>query len=62
MISRLKKLADDSNNVMPNGVIWNDDIWDTYDDHIYKKKTNINREWTFEQPINNSEWNLQQNN
>ena len=61
MISRLRKIADNSNNVQPNGVIWNDDIWDTYDDITKKQKTNINREWLFEYQMDNPEWSLQQN-
>lgn len=57
-VARLKKLCYDSSNVAPNGIIWNDDIWDTYDT---KKQynTNIDRTWQFEKPIDNQEWNLQ---
>ena len=63
MISRLKKLSYDSTYVAPNGVIWNDDIWDTYDDYgLKQQKSNINREWKFEEPVDNQEWILQQQN
>jgi UDP-N-acetyl-D-mannosaminuronic acid transferase (WecB/TagA/CpsF family) len=61
-VARLKRVAEDSCNVPPNGVIWNDDIWDTYDESLIKnQKSNINREWLFEEPITNQEWNLQEN-
>lgn len=59
-ISRLKKVALDSTYVAPNGVIWNDDIWDTYNNMNQKQKSNISREWKFEQPIDNPEWILRQ--
>jgi hypothetical protein len=61
-VSRLRKIAEDSCNVEPNGVTWNDNLWDTYDNSLIQtQKSNINREWLFEQSIDNQEWNLQQN-
>ncbi|MNJ02212.1 hypothetical protein D3C73_1620970 [compost metagenome] len=45
----------DSTYVSPNGVIWNDTIWDTYNSDV-KNKSSINREWKFEEPIDNTEW------
>ncbi len=60
-IARLKKVSEDSSNVMPNGVVWNDDIWDTYENNNKVQKSTINREWTFEKEIDNPEWIMQQN-
>lgn len=58
-IARLKKNAEDSTNVAPNGIIWNDNIWDTYDLVNEDQKSTINREWLFDKPIDNAEWMLQ---
>ena len=62
ILHRLKKLAEDNSfNVNPNGIIWNDNIWDTYDDINNNTKSHLNREWEFEKNIDNMEWELLQN-
>lgn len=59
--SRLKKIANDSTYVAPNG-IWFKDSWKWVEnDPITKIKyhTNIDRKWLFDEPIDNMEWELQ---
>lgn len=58
LVARLKKKAFDNTGVSPNGIIWNDDIWDTYENINKQQKSTINREWTFEKPIDCQEWAL----
>lgn len=58
-VARLKRIADE--NYAPNGIMWNDDMWDTYDEQLVKKQdSGLHKEWNFEEPTDNAEWITQQ--
>lgn len=62
-ISRLKKLCHDDSNIRPCGIYFKDS-WKWVDnDEITKEQynVNINKEWTFQKPIDNAEWQLLSN-
>lgn len=60
-ISRLKKISTDSTFVSPNGIYFQND-WEWVDNNPITKikyNTNLNREWLFDDQIDNMEWELQ---
>lgn len=63
-VSRLKrKVAYDDSNPRPCGIYFKDSWKWVENDPITKETyhTNINREWTYEKPLDNMEWRLLSN-